>query len=149
MMQTVLIEFWQLLGALIAGLVMFSGAIWAMGKLFLSQVDRRLEEKFATQEKARTEATAQWKADFERQHLESREVMARLSSLEKDFTDRQGRLEERVDRLEDSDKTHADMYDMINRSNEALAGLKAMLDPIKSELRRISDFLWSQGVKQQ
>lgn len=146
-MQPVQVEFWQLLGMIGSALLLFVGAIWAMGKLFLSQVDRRLEEKFANQEKSRLEATVQWKSDFERQHTESREVMNRLSKLENDFTNRQGRLEERVFNLEESEKSHSDMYEMINKSNAVLEGLKATLEPIKEQMRRISDYLWTQGVK--
>lgn len=149
MMQVVQIEFWQLLGYLGAGLVLFVGVIWAMGKLFLTQVDRRLEEKFAAQERARNESGVQWKADFAQQHQESREVKDRLTILERDFTDRQARLEERVGGLEESEKKHDDMYEMIGRSAEALAGLKATLDPMKAELARISNYLMDPRAKPQ
>ena len=49
--MTVQVEFWQLITLLLS----FLGFLGAAGKLLLSQIDRRLNERFQTIEKAREE----------------------------------------------------------------------------------------------
>ena len=58
--MTVQVEFWQLITLLLA----FLGFLFAAGKLLLSQIDRRLNERFETIEKAREEGQATWRATF-------------------------------------------------------------------------------------
>lgn len=59
--MTVQLELWHLILLLLA---FFSGSA-AAGRLLLYQFEARLNERFATQEKARTEAAAQWTKLFE------------------------------------------------------------------------------------
>lgn len=54
------VEFTWLAGLLIA----FFGVVWAFGKVLVGQFDRRLDERFATQEAARKEAKEHWELRF-------------------------------------------------------------------------------------
>ncbi len=54
--MTVQIEFWQLITLLLA----FLGFLFAAGRLLLSQIDRRLNDRFETIEKGREEGQATW-----------------------------------------------------------------------------------------
>lgn len=63
--MTVQVDFWQLVGLLIA----FLGFVFAAGRLLLSQIDRRLEQRFAAVESAAT-AVQQLERDFLRWQAE-------------------------------------------------------------------------------
>ncbi|MFA7269872.1 MAG: hypothetical protein WC073_11050 [Sterolibacterium sp.] len=54
------IEFTWMVGLLL----MFFGAVWAFGKVLLKQIEKRLDERFATQETARTESNTHWEKRF-------------------------------------------------------------------------------------
>lgn len=54
------IEFTWLVGLLLA----FFGAVWAFGKALLRQIEKRLDERFATQESMREVAQKHWDAKF-------------------------------------------------------------------------------------
>lgn len=58
--MTIQVDFWQLVLLLLA----FFSAVWAFGKVLLKQIEKRLDERFATQEIARTEAQAHWENRF-------------------------------------------------------------------------------------
>ena len=79
--MTVQVEFWQLITLLLA----FLGFLFAAGKLLLTQIDRRLNERFETIEKAREEGQATWRATFT-QHLdEERRETDLLRNIEREF----------------------------------------------------------------
>ena len=79
--MTVQVEFWQLITLLIS----FLGFLFAAGKLLLSQIDRRLNERFETIEKAREEGQATWRQTFT-QHLdEERRETDLLRNIEREF----------------------------------------------------------------
>lgn len=50
-MNTVQLEVWHLIVVLMS----FFGAVWAMGVVLLKQIDKRLDERFKTQEERRKE----------------------------------------------------------------------------------------------
>jgi uncharacterized membrane-anchored protein YhcB (DUF1043 family) len=52
-MTTISVELWQLLAFLAGLLLSFFGAVFAGGRLLLSQVERRLDEQFAAQDEQR------------------------------------------------------------------------------------------------
>jgi len=58
--MTVQVEFWQLVTLLIA----FLGFLFAAGKLLLSQIDRRLNDRFEAMESAREQAGRHWDEKF-------------------------------------------------------------------------------------
>ncbi|MBR8368567.1 hypothetical protein [Burkholderia cenocepacia] len=95
--MTVQVEFWQLITLLIS----FLGFLFAAGKLLLSQIDRRLNERFETIEKAREEGQATWRQTFS-QHLdEERRETDLLRNIEREFLRFQAELPLQYVRRED------------------------------------------------
>lgn len=95
--MTVHVEFWQLITLLLS----FLGFLGAAGKLLLSQIDRRLNERFQTIEKAREEGQATWRATFT-QHLdEERRETDLLRNIEREFLRFQAELPLQYVRRED------------------------------------------------
>ncbi len=58
--MTVQLELWHLILMLIA----FFGAVGAFGKILIVQFEKRLDERFTTQETARQEAQKRWDEEF-------------------------------------------------------------------------------------
>ncbi len=95
--MTVQVEFWQLITLLLS----FLGFLFAAGKLLLSQIDRRLNERFETIEKAREEGQATWRATFA-QHLdEERRETDLMRNIEREFLRFQAELPLQYVRRED------------------------------------------------
>ena len=95
--MTVQVEFWQPITLLLA----FLGFLFAAGKLLLTQIDRRLNERFETIEKAREEGQATWRATFT-QHLdEERRETDLLRNIEREFLRFQAELPLQYVRRED------------------------------------------------
>ena len=95
--MTVQVEFWQLITLLLS----FLGFLFAAGKLLLSQIDRRLNERFETIEKAREEGQATWRQTFT-QHLdEERRETDLLRNFEREFLRFQAELPLQYVRRED------------------------------------------------
>jgi hypothetical protein len=67
-----------LAGSVFGLVAFFIMVVAAMGRLLLSQFERRLDERFAVQETARHEGGVRWQHRFERHEDEQRE-------LERDF----------------------------------------------------------------
>lgn len=61
---TIQIELWQLLTFLIGLLLAFLTFAFGAGKLLLSQIDQRLDERFDSQEDARAAAQTHWDLKF-------------------------------------------------------------------------------------
>lgn len=99
------IEFTWMVGLLLA----FVGAVWAFGKILLKQIEKRLDERFSTQETARTEAQAHWENRFlqleQLARATDREMLLMRGDLPNQYTRRedtirnQSVLEARMDAL--------------------------------------------------
>ncbi|MDZ7655574.1 MAG: hypothetical protein U0997_06485 [Sulfurimicrobium sp.] len=99
------IEFTWMVGLLLA----FFGAVWAFGKVLLKQIEKRLDERFATQEKVRTEAQEHWEMRFmqieQLARATDREMLLMRGDLPNQYTRRedtirnQSVLEARMDAL--------------------------------------------------
>lgn len=95
--MTVQVDFWQLVMLLLA----FLGFLFTAGRLLLSQIDRRLNERFQTIEKAREEGQATWRQTFS-QHLdEERRETDLLRNIEREFLRFQAELPLQYVRRED------------------------------------------------
>lgn len=79
--MTVQIEFWQLITLLLA----FLGFLFAAGRLLLSQIDRRLNDRFETIEKAREEGQATWRQTFTQHLEEERRETDLMRNIEREF----------------------------------------------------------------
>lgn len=91
-MTTVQLEVWQLIALLIS----FFGAVWLMGSLLLKQIDKRLDERFTTQESLRRAAQEQWDQRFTAIEHESRkrerEHLELLADLPREFVRREDHI---------------------------------------------------------
>ena len=95
--MTVQIEFWQLITLLLA----FLGFLFAAGRLLLSQIDRRLSDRFETIEKAREEGQATWRQTFTQHLEEERRETDLMRSIEREFLRFQAELPLQYVRRED------------------------------------------------
>ncbi len=57
-------ELWQLIVAVITLICTVIGGFWAVGAVVVGQFNRRLEERFAGQDKSRAEGREQWERRF-------------------------------------------------------------------------------------
>lgn len=79
--MTVQLELWHLITLLLA----FFGCVGAFGKILIGQFEKRLNERFESQDKAR-ETGSKALQDTLNQHLaDERKLAAQMVSLERDF----------------------------------------------------------------
>ena len=100
--QTIIqVELWALITFLVGLLITCIGAVFGGAKMLLGQMDRRLDERFAAQEKARGEDSTQLRSTLA-QHLEQERVFqAQLQELERRFLEWRGDLPLNYVRRED------------------------------------------------
>lgn len=79
--MTVNIEFWQLVTLLLA----FFGFVFGAGKVLLTQIDRRLNERFAAMEESRAQSARHWDERFGALMDEHRRDADGWKGLERDF----------------------------------------------------------------
>ena len=79
--MTVQVEFWQLITLLIS----FLGFLFAAGKLLLSQIDRRLNDRFEAMENAREQASRHWDEKFGTVIDQNRREVEGWAALEREF----------------------------------------------------------------
>jgi len=91
------LEFWQLVSLLVA----FLTFAFAAGKLLLSQIDRRLEERFEAMEKARADSSRHWDERFASLIEGTRKDVAGWQRLERDFLEFKAELAMQYVRRED------------------------------------------------
>lgn len=79
--MTVQVELWQLITLLIA----FLSFLFAAGKMLLSQIDRRLNDRFAAMESARELASLHWNEKFGTVIDQNRREAEGWAALEREF----------------------------------------------------------------
>lgn len=113
-MSSVSLELWQLITLGIG----YFGSVFGFGKMLLSQVEARLDERFAHMEQNRLQLTSHWETRFTALETQSREterkfmqLLAELPiqyELRENAVQRQGVLVSRLDGLADKlDRTIA------------------------------------------
>ena len=86
--MTVQVEFWQLLTFLVGLLMSFLAFAFAAGKLLLSQIDRRLEQRFKSVEAATADLQKLekefliWKADLPLQYVRREDYVRNQTVIE-------------------------------------------------------------------
>lgn len=95
--MTVQVEFWQLVTLLLS----FFGFLFGAGKLLLSQIDRRLNDRFEAMEKARAEAARHWDEKFSTVIDQNRREAEGWAALEREFLRFQAELPLHYVRRED------------------------------------------------
>lgn len=83
--MTIQVEFWQMLVWLAGLLLAFLGASFGAGKLLLAQVERRLDERFDTQERTRRENSEHWDQRFQTLERAAREEASQWARVERDL----------------------------------------------------------------
>lgn len=79
------IEFWQLISAMAGLIVAFLTFAFGAGRLLLSQMDRRLTERFNGQEESRTIAQKHWDEKFSNIINQNRRDAEDLQRIEREF----------------------------------------------------------------
>jgi transketolase len=82
---TIQIELWALLTFLVGLLITFLGAVFGGGKILLGQVEKRLDERFAAQEKSRIEAQKHWDTKFAAIERDGREEANQWQRIEREL----------------------------------------------------------------
>ncbi|MBC3813089.1 hypothetical protein H8K26_16735 [Undibacterium aquatile] len=90
-------ELWQLVGLLVS----FMGFCFAAGKVLLSQIDRRLNERFTAMEESRDAASKHWDEKFSTVIEQNRREAQGWANLERDFLRFQAELPLQYVRRED------------------------------------------------
>jgi predicted patatin/cPLA2 family phospholipase len=111
-MNVVQLELWQMILLLLA----FFGAVGAFGRVLLDQFERRLSEKFKTQESQRAEATARWDSRFNELQSASQEESRNWHRVERQLLQLQAELPREYVRRED----HIRFETVINAKLDAL-----------------------------
>ncbi|MCG8991460.1 hypothetical protein LH427_04775 [Laribacter hongkongensis] len=83
--MTVQVEFWQLLTFLAGLLLSFLSFAFVAGKMLLSQVDRRLDQRFQAMESARETAGRHWDEKFAALLEQNKREAEGWQSLEREF----------------------------------------------------------------
>jgi hypothetical protein len=83
--MTLHIEFWQLLVFLLGLLLSFFGAVFAGGKILLGQVEKRLDERFSSQEKSRQETRHHWDERFSGLETAAKQEAQRWQQVEREL----------------------------------------------------------------
>lgn len=93
-------NFWQLIGAFMALLGIFAAVVGWLVRALLAQFEKRLEERFQTQEQARVTATANWEHQFgalaQGQRNLERDLMDLKAELPKEFVRREDAIREQT-----------------------------------------------------
>lgn len=83
--MTLQVEFWVLLTFLVGLLLSFLGAAFAMGRILLSQFEKRLDVRFAAQESARQLHSEHWDARFAALEKGAHEEAGQWRRVERDL----------------------------------------------------------------
>jgi len=95
--MTVQVEFWQLVLLLLS----FLGFLAAAGRLLLSQIDRRLSDRFEAMEKAREEGGKHWDDRFTQLQQQAHRDSQNVAELERSLLRFQAELPLQYVRRED------------------------------------------------
>lgn len=96
-MTAVQVDFWNLVGLLLA----FFGAVAGAVKLVVAQFERRLDERFAAQEKARAESQKHWDSKFSNLEAAAKDEAGQWLRIERELLDLKAELPLQYVRRED------------------------------------------------
>ncbi|HJW23793.1 MAG TPA: hypothetical protein VJ576_02755 [Rhodocyclaceae bacterium] len=158
--MTIQIELWALITFLTGLLLAFFGGVAGIGKFILSQMDKRLDERFKAQEEARKTERETWTGQFStlQEQLQSQET-ARTEGQQRwterfehidqqlaDYRERIGRLETQVNAAPTHDDL-GELHEKINDVAESVGTLAGEFKGANHTLQLIHQFLL-QGGKQ-
>lgn len=96
-MTAVQVDFWNLVGLLLA----FFGAVAGAVKFVVAQFERRLDERFAGQEKARAESQKHWDSKFSNLEGAAKDEAGQWLRIERELLDLKAELPLQYVRRED------------------------------------------------
>ena len=99
--MTLQVEFWALLTFLAGLLLSFLGAAFAMGRILLTQFEKRLDSRFLAQEAARALHSEHWDARFGALEKAAHEEAGQWRRVERDLMDLRAELPLHYVRRED------------------------------------------------
>jgi hypothetical protein len=126
----VVIPLWGLITLGISLLVSFFGAVYAGGKLLLSQVEKRLDERFRIQESARVEAQKHWDGKFNGLESAAGRDAQKWREMERELLQLKAELPEKFVRREDWIRFAA----VIDAKQDALA---EKINTLNARLERV------------
>jgi len=140
--MSIQVEFWHLVGLALS----LVGA-WAGGaKLFFTQVDRRIDERFTAQERDRQTQYAALTALFQAHAEDEKKRLDRLDGDIKSHAERMARLEQDVERMPSHDDIGR-LYDKLNSVGAGLAALGGKIDGIEASIRQVVGRLIDKGMR--
>lgn len=161
------LELWALITFLCGLLLAFIGAVFTGAKVLLAQFEKRQQERFAEQDKARVEGSALLRKTLDGHLEQEKEFRAQLQELERRFLSWSGSTEgikddvdkriddhaERLSRLETQSEqapTHDDLgnlHDRINDLAKSVNTLTGEFAGVKNVLGLIHQHLLTNGGK--
>lgn len=152
------LELWQLLISSAGLLLAFLGGVWGISVFILSQMEKRLDERFATQEKSREEEKQNRGAQLAgiegqlRRGEEAREAGKkhwddRFSEIDQQIADHRERIG-RLEKAAEVGPTHEDLSDLhvrINGIADDVSSLSGEFKGARRTLELIHSFLLTGG----
>lgn len=146
--MTVQLELWQLITILLA----FFGCIAGFSKLVLAQIDKRLDQRFEAQEKAREEGSKALRNTLADHMAEERRQAERITGVESNTRNELHEIGERLAAVEstlehgfsrgDAEK----IYERVNEVAEDLSGLKGEFRAVNDSLRLLMNKITDRGL---
>lgn len=99
--MTLQVELWTLITFLVGLFVSFLGATFTMGRVLLTQFEKRLDTRFATQEEARQLHTEHWDARFAALEKAAHDEAGQWRRVERELMDLKAELPLHYVRRED------------------------------------------------
>lgn len=139
--MSIQVEFWHLVG-----LALTLAGAWAGGaKLFFTQVDMRLDERFAAQERDRQNQYAALTALFHAHAEESKKRLDRIDDDIRAHAERMARMEQDVERMPSHDDLGR-LYDKLNMLGASLASVSGKIDGLEANIRQVVGRLIDKGM---
>lgn len=138
------VDFWQLVGLVVS----LAGAWFGGAKLFFQQVDKRLDERFGTQERDRQAQYSQINAALAQYAEDSGHRLDRLEGEGRTQGERLSRLEADVARMPNHDDLSL-LYDKLNSLTAGVSALGGKIDGIEASLRQVVGRLIDRGMNRE
>lgn len=149
--MTVQIELWALLTFLVGLLLAFFGGVAGIARFILTQMDKRLDERFAAQQTKFTEIGGQLAAQDRARTVGQERWATQFSGIDgqlRDHRDRIARLETAVK----AGPTHDDLsslHERITGVGKSVSSLTGKFEGANNTLQLIHSFLLNNGGKKE
>lgn len=146
--MTVQLELWHLITLLVA----FFGCVAGFAKSVLSQIDKRLDERFKAQEKARAEGSENLRETIAAHISEEKQQAVRIKAVEDNTNRELHSIGQRLSGVEASlqhgfGRSDVEgIYERINEVAEELYGLKGEFKGVADSLRLLLNKITEKGL---